>query len=450
MSRKTFYLPNGEAFTTKPVFGGINFTCSDSKRSSFLAPGWTVVISTKRRRDDEDMPSDDDDHYFQDVFTKPTLNDDSFYISSIVNPLNQSTSREVAEMVWITLLWYFQLPEPDRRIASKASVKTPWPGKPKGDWGIHIKRDGIFNGRNMLQKLERMGLIASEDPSVGSEAFEMRDPSSWTKMFVSRRSFWQVDPRFFLLTIPINASFTSENNSPSFEGSGEGAGEVSLSNATGGPLITTSHLPTYYPAPPTQYTFTNGIRHPLRPIPPHQGEVFYTRYVPSVQRYLSFRVPLIPSTKPQKTSSPSSQFDTPCTSIEKQFENTPSDRDFLFDWMKDMSSDSIRGEADDPSQQEEYLRPNFRSRHRFPILGYWDGKPYAFFEMYWVKEDELGQLLDGVANYDRGIHLVVEKKQEQTSPHRMAIYLSALVHYCLLADTRTEAVIMEQRVDNVE
>jgi hypothetical protein len=66
-----------------------------------------------------------------------------------------------------------------------------------------------------------------------------------------------------------------------------------------------------------------------------------------------------------------------------------------------------------------------------------------------VKEDPLGRLLDHVDNYDRGIHLLVGE-QEYRGAHRVAIWLSALVHHCFLADMRTNAVILEPRVDNIK
>jgi len=39
-------------------------------------------------------------------------------------------------------------------------------------------------------------------------------------------------------------------------------------------------------------------------------------------------------------------------------------------------------------------------------------------------------------------------EEEFRGPSRVKIWLSALVHYCWLADNRTETVMMEPRVDN--
>ena len=75
-------------------------------------------------------------------------------------------------------------------------------------------------------------------------------------------------------------------------------------------------------------------------------------------------------------------------------------------------------------------------------------KPFAYFEVYWVKEDTFGRALGGECGmYDRGIHCLVGE-QEFRGPHRVRVWLSALVHFCWLSDLRTERVFMEPRIDN--
>jgi hypothetical protein len=229
----------------------------------------------------------DDDNITR--FTSPTLNRDSFYISYIVNPPSSdfkpvtSPTRQIAMMLWATMWWYFHEPEPDLHLETAASSLTPTSGRPKGEWRISIKREGIFKGRNLLQKLERMGLIATEDSSVGLQPIETRDSSSWSNMFVSRRSFWQLDPRLFLFTLtpraanspsPALTPFQSRQASPTRDGLPSSTTlaptEATFHTAnvgsftSAGPFTSGSHLPTYYPPAPTQYTFTHGVRHPMR------------------------------------------------------------------------------------------------------------------------------------------------------------------------------------------
>ena len=83
------------------------------------------------------------------------------------------------------------------------------------------------------------------------------------------------------------------------------------------------------------------------------------------------------------------------------------------------------------------------------MIGCWDGKPFGYFEIYWVKEDQLGRYINGgdIGNWDRGIHVLVGE-QEFRGKERVKVWLSALVHYCWLADQRTERVVAEPRADH--
>ncbi|KAE8352946.1 siderophore biosynthesis protein [Aspergillus coremiiformis] len=477
MRNKVCHLPNGQSITVSPVFGGFNFKINDGHLGhSLLPPGWTIVLYTRQHAQEKEKSDgapdqsreagETDDQAHSARFTAPTLHDDFLYLSYIVSPPNSeyksvnSPSRQIAMMLWVTLCWYFHEPEPDLHLESEASSRTPALGKPKGDWRVNIKREGIFKGRNVIQKLERMGLIATEDSSVGSDPLYNE---SWDSMFVSRRSFWQIDPRLFLFSLSPQNIGQSVPGSPSprqlssptresmfLADSIPQPNDINHYAPNEGPFASSSHLPTYFPPPATQYAFTNGVRHPIRAKPPHQGDVFYIRYVPSVQQYLSFRVPYLPSRKAQPPGGAPGKAHTPTTSISDPVVlNTPSDLDYLHKWMNDPRVNAAWGEAGPISHQEEFLRNNLQSRHSFPVIGCWDGKPFGYFEIYWVKEDRLGQLIGGAGNYDRGIHLLVGE-QEFRGAHRVQIWLSALVHYCWLSDPRTETVMLEPRVDNTK
>ena len=236
-----------------------------------------------------------------------------------------------------------------------------------------------------------------------------------------------------------------------------GTGAFASKPHSPGPFHSASHLPTYYPPPTPQFIMTDGIVHPLRAKPPRQGETFYTRYVPSVGQYLSFRVAST-SLSPQVHKGPISS-----APLAKQVRSSVSDTvlptignlnlescdsTFLHKWMNEPRVAAFWGEQGPQSHQEDFLRAGLRSKHSFPAIGCWDGKPFGYFEIYWVKEDNLGKYISGDAgNYDRGIHCLVGE-DEFRGPHRVKIWLSALVHYCWLADNRTEVVMMEPRVDN--
>ena len=494
MRHSTCHLPNGQSLTVTPVFGGFSFKSNDlTLHHSVLPPGWTVSVYTLgdhpnpqqqqespdtgsalaevKTNDENDEEGDQEgaDKHRRRRFTTPTLRNDCLHIAYTVSPSSEdfkpaiSPTRQLALVLWATLWWYFHEPEPDLHLDSDSSTSTPLAGKPKGDWRITIKREGILKKRNLLPKLERMGLVMSEDSSVGLEPNENLD-KTWDNTFMTRRSFWQLDPRLFLFTLaPASepatiAGGTRENTQIVLPGSLSSDSGKKDDSAVG-PFTSGSHLPTYFPAPPTQYTFTNGVRHPIRSKPPRQGEVLYIRYIASVGQYLSFRVPYFSSSGSKAPERPVSGAGQPKHSSHTSTSSTmglqqlpardgPTDLELLHKWMNDPRVNAAWGEGGPITKQEAFLRHNLTSRHSFPVLGCWDGKPFGYFEIYWVKEDRLGPLLsNGVDNYDRGIHLLVGE-QEYRGAHRVAIWLSSLVHYCWLADMRTQTVMLEPRVDN--
>lgn len=512
MSRSTdLHLPNGSTFVVTPIYGGFNFKRKDVCANTSLPQGWSIVINTERAVQGTSssgrgrasspffaLPDDDASPRIRSPnspcsrsstprangsethsrFTKPTLNRDSLFISSISLPSNVdfdpplSPSRQIAMMIWATMWWYFHLKEPDTHVFTHQSSLTPGPGRPKADWRIYIQQEGVLKGRNLIQKLERMGIVVTEDSSVGLTGCSC-------DVFVSRRIFWQLDPRIFLFkpkpssNARLTVSIGRTPQRPGKEGYSSHAGiladtPTNLSN----PFFSTSYLPTYYPPPPPLYTFTGGIQHPIRQKPPRQGEVFYTRHIPSLGQTLSFRVPsLPPTTSPlldvegkRRSSSSSVSLpiaqtfaDNPDGRADRSNSNVPindgvgeSDVDILHRWMNNPRVNSAWGLGGTSSTQEQFLRKKLCDNHMFPCYGYWDGKPFGYFEIYWLKEDRLSRLLPGpVDNWDRGIRALIGE-DDCTGEHRMQVWLSALVHYCWLSDSRTQTVVSEPRVDNTK
>lgn len=482
----TVHLPNGQNLTVTPVFGGLFFKANDlTHQHSPFPSGWTIVLNSEDEdpvdgegKGDSEPPHTPRRRVHR--YKKPTLTGDHLYISSISNPSSNdfkppsSPTRQIAMMLWATLYWYFHQPEPSLHITTEASKNTPEAGRPEGEWRISINREGIFKGKVVLPKLERMGLISSEESSVGIAQDEI-SPEGWEHMFVSRRSFWQMDPRIYLFTLsptsqspfPSGSPYPSRPASPvpGIDGPPQKEAQLEVSQGlwspTGsGPFHSTSHLPTYYPPPAPQYVFSNHVRHPLRPKPPGQGEIFYTRYVPSVGQYLSFRVASVSSKAlryrgPVASHTPTPHRSSPLPASDSHLLTVGtlnlglSDPEYLHKWMNDPRVSYFWGEAGPQEHQEEFLKAGLRNRHSFPVIGCWDGKPFGYFEIYWVKEDNVGKYLPHVGDYDRGIHCLVGE-QEFRGPHRVKIWLSALVHYCFLADLRTETILLEPRVDNTK
>lgn len=491
MDPSTIHLPDGQTFTVQPVFAGLFFKSNELNKhhQSPFPIGWTIVIHTEDNSNNDDLMAVDPPANTMSkdtkslrpsalhkshahTFTKPTLQSDSLYISSISNPSSAdfkepaSPTRQIAMMLWITLYWYFHQPTPSKILpATDISKYTALEGRPRGDWYINIKRDGVLRGRNLIPKLERMGLIASLDSAVGSSLDDTG--GEWANMYVSQKMFWQIPGRLFLFSLeptrrgtgsvpgsPIssrpgsparhldnNNTLANHQMSPAFHLSADVPGAptpqgLGLNPSFPiGPFYSSSHLPTYYPPPPLQYTFSNNIRHPVRPKPPRMGEVFYTRFIPSVGQYLSFRVasnsprpvPYLGPVSPTPTENQHNHLTTLCDIALVQM------------WLSSPRVAKFWG-----GYVTNFLSNVLTSRHSFPVIGMWDGVPFGYFEVYWVKEDTLGRYVDA-DEWDRGLHVFIG---EEWARGKVQVWLSSLVHWILTSDNRTMSICMEPRVDN--
>ncbi|RDA90613.1 hypothetical protein CP533_2791 [Ophiocordyceps camponoti-saundersi (nom. inval.)] len=430
MTPQILRLPDGQTFTVSPVFAGVGFSSDQYKKThhhSSYPVGWTAVVMTESSKEEktnrnakanDDADDDGDDEPQFQPFTKPSLSKDSIFISSVANPSvteykpAASPTRHMAMMLWVTLCWYFHQPEP-----TKTSDEEE-------EWIVHIRPQGLLRGGNILSKLEHMGLIAARDSSVARGGGDGREGGD-DDMFVHRRMFWQTPARIFLFTPePILSPSPSSSYSP--------PPPPPLS-----PFTSTSHLPTYYPPAPLPHIITNSIRHPLRPRPPRMGDVFYSRFIPSVGQYLSFRVasssPLpVPYSGPIGPG-PSPPIDPSSPQLSDTF--------LLQAWHAIPRVSEFWGPF-----QPDYLPCLLSDGHSFPAIGLWDGVPFGYFELYWAKEDLLGRHApDDVADWDRGIHVMIG---EDWARGRVAAWLTSLVHWCFMADLRTMTVCLEPRVDN--
>lgn len=480
MAPSSVHLPDGQTYTVQPVFGGLFFKNNELNAHPTPFPaGWSVAIHTENviEQDMRSLSIEDEAQGSRasqsntQRYRQPTLQNDNIFISSISNPSSSdfkphaSPSRQIALMLWISLYWYFQQPEPEPYLDNEQAKAAPTEARPRGDWRIRIKREGVFRGKNMLPKLERMGLITSFDTSVGSGVDD--EERGWDQMFVTRSMFWQIHSGIFLFTLqPLRSQYSSYPGSPVvsrptspvssdvFRRSAPPAAlpsiitadlpggpvPISLPSAPTfpiGPYYSASHLPTYYPPPPLQYTITNHIRHPRRQKPFRMGETFYSRFVPSVGKYLSFRVASL-SPKPVPHLGPVGKGEKDGALAQLC---SLSDRALLQEWLSKPRVSAFWG-----GYHDDLLPSALKSQHSFPAIGLWDGVPFGYFELYWVKEDPLGRHMGNDAqDFDRGMHVLVG---EEWARGKVAIWLSSLLHWCWQADNRTVNVYLEPRVDN--
>jgi acetyl CoA:N6-hydroxylysine acetyl transferase len=172
-----------------------------------------------------------------------------------------------------------------------------------------------------------------------------------------------------------------------------------------------------YPASiyPLQMQMTNGKYHPRRPADP-TGEV-YKRFIPELSIYFSLHTATIEEHLP-----------------------------YLHQWMNNPRVDYFWEESGDLEKHNKYLRTIINDKHTQPLIGCFDGQPFAYFEAYWAKEDRIAPFYDA-GNYDRGIHMLVGDDNHR-GPHKVKAWLSSLVHYLFLDEPRTQMVVSEPRYDN--
>ncbi|CAZ86226.1 unnamed protein product [Tuber melanosporum] len=299
--------------------------------------------------------------------TYPTLHDDVLSFRYYVNEDNQE--EYALFKVWVMLFWYFQLPAPSADLIPNKQ------GSPRGSWQVHFNNTGPFFKLANLQAVEAAGLVSFPDSGAAS--------GEWIGAYATRVGFWQLPPEPFL-----NPVCTSKK-----------------------PL----HMPK-----PVEYTFTDRVRHPVRPRPQPNGDM-YTRWIPSFGQFLTFRL----------------------TDLDE-------DTEVVHRWMNDPRVSMFWGEeAEDPEKTRSFLKKGLGSKHFFPIIGCWDDEPFGYFEVYWVKEDALGRYASDVDMWDRGVHCLVGE-QKFRGPHRVGVWISGLVHFMFLDDPRTQTVMLEPRVDNTK
>jgi acetyl CoA:N6-hydroxylysine acetyl transferase len=166
-----------------------------------------------------------------------------------------------------------------------------------------------------------------------------------------------------------------------------------------------------------QMVISGGKRHPLRPVKP-RGEV-YRRFDARLGAWVSLRTVDIEHDL--------ARFN--------RWQNSPRVASF---WQEEGSLE----------QHREYLGKLEADPHTLTLIGCFDDQPFAYFEAYWAKEDRIAPFYDA-GDYDRGIHMLVGEENHR-GPHKVASWLSALVHYLFLDDPRTQRVVAEPRADNAK
>lgn len=168
---------------------------------------------------------------------------------------------------------------------------------------------------------------------------------------------------------------------------------------------------------PLHYTLTQGKRHPQRP--PKPEGVVYQRFIPWLGKTFAFRT------------------------LDAQQDLQPFNR-----WMNDPVVAQFWQEEGDLDKHRAYLQAIADDPHMTSLIGCFDGEPFAYFEVYWAKENRIAPFYD-VGDYDRGWHVLVGEAAFRGKAFATA-WLTSISHYLFLDDPRTQRVVGEPRADHAQ
>lgn len=161
---------------------------------------------------------------------------------------------------------------------------------------------------------------------------------------------------------------------------------------------------------PLRYTSTNGRRHPVRR--PGLPGVVYARRIPWLDTVL-------------------------------RFERVDCERhlSLFHKWMNDPRVDAFWEEAGDLNRHRSYLAARTANPGTDPLIGFLGEEPFGYFELYWAREDRLGEHYDAW-DFDRGWHVAIGEGAFRGKEFITA-WLPSLMHYMFLDDPRTMRIVGE-------
>ena len=168
---------------------------------------------------------------------------------------------------------------------------------------------------------------------------------------------------------------------------------------------------------PEKYTETNGRVHPVRV--DVQSGVLYSRYVPQIQKTLSFRM------------------------IDIQ-----TDLDIFHEWHNQPRVANFWEMAQPKAELQAFIEKNLKDPHALPMIAECDGVPVGYFELYWTREDRLAPYYES-ESWDRGFHFLIGATEFLGFNNTDAM-LRSLTHFLFLDDRRTRKIMAEPRSDNTK
>ncbi|EGE09382.1 siderophore biosynthesis acetylase AceI [Trichophyton equinum CBS 127.97] len=255
----------------------------------------------------------------------------------------------------------------------------------------------------LARQLEAVGLvIAHPAPSAPPGQPVPASDDYIGQLVVLRRSFWQGAGSPFGPRPIWVAGADNRDISPSFESAFP-------------PRALDYSLTTKFPTSRIHTT------HPIRPAKPTPGSTIYSRYIPHLKE--TFSMVALDWTNEEHVN--------------------------LFHvWQNDPRVAAGWNETGTLEQHRAYLKNIHEDSHQFPVLGKFDDTFFAYYEIYWAKEDAIGPYY-GAGDFDRGRHFLVGDARFR-GPHRVKAWHTCLTHYMFLDDPRTNLAVGEPRATGVK
>lgn len=166
-----------------------------------------------------------------------------------------------------------------------------------------------------------------------------------------------------------------------------------------------------------RWTETQGRAHPVRTLP--SDGIGYSRFYPQIGKTLSYRRL-----------------------------NLEQDLELFHNWHNQARVSEFWELNQTKEQLREYLAKQLVDTHQSPWIVEADGKPVAYFELYYTPEDRLGPYYNYEA-HDRGFHFLIGERSFLGLKNTDAVIKSAL-HFLFIDDPRTRNVMAEPRSDNTK